>query len=199
MVFRVATRVQKFPLPTAPLQHLLVGHFAHAIGGYGADGAVQFLKPFVAIHQPRTRYQLCRIFDVASSARVCEQRGVWTGLHQRGGAAGVVQVDMGDDDVFDVFRHAPGLRQRLHEPWHGMRRVVFHEGRFPALHEQERCRVARKEIVAINHDRFRHEPVLQYVVATWRVRTRASIQSNWSNGQRSCSTLFRSFVSIGGA
>ena len=75
----------------------------HPLGRDGGDGAVEGGERLLAVHALGARHEPAGVDGVGGSARMGEQAGVRAGREQGSGAAGMVEVDVGDDHVGHVF------------------------------------------------------------------------------------------------
>lgn len=84
-----------------------------ALGRDGQDVAVDVVDVVLAINGGDAGDKLGGLGHVARAARMDDQFGVGEFAHERPGAAGVVEVDMGEDDVIDSIAAEADLVQRF--------------------------------------------------------------------------------------
>lgn len=84
-----------------------------ALGRDGQDVAVDVLDVVLAVNRGDAGDKLGGLGHVARAARMDDELGVREFAHERAGAAGVVEVDMGEDDVIDSIAAEADLVQRF--------------------------------------------------------------------------------------
>ncbi len=73
---------------------------------------------------------------MAGAARMHHQTRLRQLRHQFAGAAGMVQMHVGQDQPVDIRGCQSGIVQGLHQTWQGMPGAAVDEGRASVLHDQ---------------------------------------------------------------
>ncbi len=97
--------------------HLVaIGSFDHAPGRHWLERAVAAPHLLFAVDRRGSGPQFRRVDHVPCAARMHRQPCVRQGGHQPAGAAGVIQMHMGEDQPIDIGNRQSGLGQGLHQP-----------------------------------------------------------------------------------
>jgi hypothetical protein len=120
MMPRMPRRIDEFQATTVEIEHEAVVRFDHPRRRDRHDLAIQLAEHCLAIDRHRSLHQLAWVDHVPRATWMHNQFGIRAGRDEGAGGAGVVEVDVGDDDEIHRFRRHTQIGQGGQDMRHGI-------------------------------------------------------------------------------
>jgi translocation and assembly module TamA len=126
---RMAWGVHEAQLSVAHFQHIAILHGDHALLRNGDQLAVRGIEKCIPKHRACPCFKFGGIDHVPCAMRMHHQRGIGQFLHQPAGAAGVVEVHVGEDHIAHRFALPAAAFQHFQDTFHAVVGAGFNDGR----------------------------------------------------------------------
>lgn len=107
VVARMAGRIEKCQRAAIEIEFKVIWRFEHALRGDRNNLSISLSDRGFAIDRRGPCHQFCRVDHVACAARVNHQPGIRELLQHQPCRPGVIQMDMGDDDIGHILWREP--------------------------------------------------------------------------------------------
>ena len=144
--------VQRANLAAAETEAVLVRGHVDASSVDRHDLAVKFEGLLLAVHALRTGDEFLRVGHVRCAARVQHATRVRQRLHQQASASGVIEMDVGQEDVVDVAAIEIVLLQRVEQVRHAVVGAGVDEGRAAVGDHQVAGVCGRSQVQGVDGD-----------------------------------------------
>src|SRR2546427_639860 len=134
----MARGVQDLQAPSSEADGVALAHCSDTVRRRGVDRAEQALQALLPVHTPGARHELLRVRQVRSPSLMDPDGGSRESLGESADTTGMIQVDVGNDDV----REVPGTPYGAGEggaPWSPSTWWYWQDG-CPTFRKSRRCR-----------------------------------------------------------